>query len=240
MPLGRAILADVETTGLDEPDVIQLAYSKPFTWGEEITVHDYTVKMFKPRKLISPGAKAAHHIIEADLADCPPWSGSYYLDAEYLIGHGIDFDWKVLGEQPLVKRICTLALSRMLYDDETDSHSLSALMYCLYDDTEARAMAMHAHQAAQDVQMTWLLFKELISDAQVTWPLAGFEDLWRLSEQARIPRRLSFGKYGPKDGKRGLLYSEVDSGYLEWMLKQDFDEYTVLAATRELKARGIL
>src|SRR5437773_8093810 len=111
MPLSRAMLVDTETTGLDEPHVIQLAHSKPFLWSEEITAGDYTVRMFKPGKPISTGAKAAHHIIEADLTDHPSWSGSYYLDAEYLIGHNIDFDWQALGEQPLVKRICTLALA---------------------------------------------------------------------------------------------------------------------------------
>src|SRR2546430_7251562 len=86
--------------------------------------------------------------------------------------------------------------------------------------------------------MNWLLLKELISDAQKAGnTLASFGDLWRLSEDARIPRRLSFGKYGPKDGKPGMLYSEVDIGYLEWMLKQDFGEYEALAAKRELERR---
>src|SRR2546430_10991643 len=43
--------------------------------------------------------------------------------------------------------------------------------------------------------MNWLLLKELISDAQKAGnTLASFGDLWRLSEDARIPRRLSFGK----------------------------------------------
>ena len=237
MPNGRAVILDCETTGLDEPQVIQLAHSRPFLWGEEITSADYTVKRFCPTKPICTGAKAAHHIIEADLVESPEWSGSYRLDADYMIGHGIDFDWKALGEQPQVKRICTLALSRVLYDD-ADSHSLSALMYRLYEDHEARQMARHAHDAAADVQMNWLLLKELISDAQKAGnTLASFGDLWRLSEDARIPRRVTFGKFGPKDGKPGALYSEVDAGYLEWMLKQDFGVYEALAAKRELERR---
>ena len=47
-----------------------------------------------------------------DLIDCDP---SYTVklppDAEYIIGHNVDFDWKALG-QPNVKRICTQALAR--------------------------------------------------------------------------------------------------------------------------------
>jgi len=241
MPNGRAVLLDSETTGFDEPHVIQLAHSKPFLWGEEITVEHYTVRMFKPGKPIENGAKATHHIIEADLAGCPPWSGSYYLDAEYLISHNIDYDWKALGEQPLVKRICTLALSRMLYDD-ADSHSLAALMYRLYEDSEARQMTRHAHEAASDVQMTWLLLKELITDAQKGGTvLASFEDLWRLSEEARIPKRMTFGKLGPKDGNPGMLCVEVyraDPHYHRWLMN-DCDIVRDDPYLREALQRGV-
>jgi exodeoxyribonuclease X len=230
MPIARAVLADVETTGFDEPDVIQLAFSKPFTWAQEITAEDYTVLNFQPGKPITNGAKAAHHIIEADLTDCPRWPGSYPLDADYLIGHNIDFDWKALGSQSGVRRICTLALARLLYEERTDSCALSALMYFLYEDKEARAMAKAAHGAQADLQMNWLLLKEIITDYNTRGPLeqssrpllSSFEDLWRLSEEARLPRRMSFGKLGPKDGNPGMLCVDVyrsDPSYYHWLMK---------------------
>jgi exodeoxyribonuclease X len=230
----KAVMVDCETTGLDEPEVIQLAFSRSFAWGEEPTAEDYSVLLFKPSKPITPGAKAAHHIIEADLETHSAWPGKFYFPVEYMIGHNVDFDWKALGSQPGVKRICTLALATALYED-TDSHSLTALMYYLFEAEDARKLARTAHSAHADVQMTWLLLKELMRDSGRT--LSSLEDLWRLSEDARIPRRLSFGKHGPQDGRPGLLYSEVPTDYLDWMVKQQMEPYVLEAARRELRAR---
>lgn len=239
MQLARAVIVDTETTGLDEPQVIELAFSRPFTWAEELVSDDYGWERYKPSKPITPGAMAAHNIIEADLETYGPSPHSHFFDAEYLIGHNVDYDWKVLGSQPNIKRICTLELARLLYED-TDSHSLRALMYYFYEPVPARNLAKNAHSAAHDCGMTFLALREIMTDyVKGGGTLTSWEDLWRASEDARIPRRLTFGKHGPKDGKPGLLYSEAPGDYLDWMLKQDFDEYTLTAARRALRARGM-
>ena len=41
---------------------------------------------------------------------------------EYLVGHNVDYDWKVIG-QPEIKRICMLALCRSFFP-ALDSHSI--------------------------------------------------------------------------------------------------------------------
>lgn len=238
MQLARAVIVDTETTGLDDPEVIELAYTRPFTWAEELVASDYTKARFRPSKPITPGAMAAHNIIEADLVNEPPWPGSHAFDVEYLIGHNVDFDWKALGSQPNIKRICTLELARLLYED-ADSHSLRALMYYFYEAEDARNLAKNAHSADHDCGMTHLVLKEIILDyGRRGGTLTSLEDLWRLSEDARIPRRLTFGKHGPKDGQPGLRYDEAPRDYLEWMLKQDMDPYVLTAARRALTAKG--
>jgi len=233
MQQARAVIVDTETTGLDEPQVIELGYSRAFTWGEELTSGAYAVQRFKPSKPIAPGAMAAHHIIEADLADCRPSPAQHAFDADYLIGHNVDFDWKVLGSQPGIRRICTLALARFLYED-ADSHSLGALMYYFYEPADARNLAKSAHSASHDCGLTFLLLKEILHDMP---EVSSFYDLWERSEEARIPRRLTFGKYGPKDGKPGMLYTDVPTDYLDWMLKQSMEPEVITAARRERQKR---
>ena len=117
--MSTATILDVETTGIDEPDVIELAWMGPI---HAFTPPDQSIEQrrFKPRKPIALGAMAAHHIFDEELASEPEWSGSWMPPGEYLIGHNCDYDWKAIGSPPM-KRICTLALSRRLWPD-LDSH----------------------------------------------------------------------------------------------------------------------
>jgi exodeoxyribonuclease X len=215
-----ALIIDTETTGLDEPQVIQLALMGPM---RVYAPPDEAIQClsFKPSKPISLGAMATHHIIEADLVDAAPWPGSWSppVGAEYLVGHNVDFDWKAIGS-PHVARICTLALARSLWPD-VESHSLGALTYYFTDHREARDLLRGAHDAARDVE---LCCRVLVQAMHKLPTVSNWHDLWIASEKARVPQRFSFGKYGPKDGKPGRLISEVrklDSGYIRWCLGVD-------------------
>jgi exodeoxyribonuclease X len=179
--------------------------------------------MWKPRKPIEYGAMATHHIVAADLADFPEWPGSWPLPAgvEYLIGHGVDFDWRCIG-QPHVARICTLALARNLWP-ALDSHKLAALAYFLLPTDEARDLTRDAHNASADVRMCWLVVEHILAKlpACTTW-----HDVWVASEKARVPERMTFGKYGPDSdwakasGEKGMRCADVkrfDYGYYKWL-----------------------
>lgn len=216
-----AVILDTETTGITAPEVIELACMGPLHSpcdGDE--VQHWT---FKPSKPIELGAMATHHILDEDLVAFPPWPGTWRLssEVEYICGHNIDYDWEAIG-RPDVKRICTLALARIVWP-ELDSHSLGALTYHLHDHGEARRLLKHAHSAATDVELCGRVLLRLIdATGAKTWP-----ELWTASELARIPLRMTFGKYGPgepwsKDygGGQAMLCAEVrwrDPNYYGWL-----------------------
>lgn len=229
----KAMVLDVETTGLDEPQVIQLASKGPFEWGLHGSTVEVVTQRFKPTKAIEPGAMAVHRIIASDLESAPAWEG-WEPSCPYLIGHGVDSDWRALGSPAGVKLIDTLALAKHLWDG-LGSYKLTALIFHLFEPHAARGLTTNAHDAATDVDLTCLLLDHLL------WEIPGvqdFESLWKFSEQARIPLRIGFSKYGPKNGKPGTLYSEVPAGMLRWIIDpqrvNDMDPWEVKAAKRQL------
>jgi exodeoxyribonuclease X len=229
-----AIIIDTETTCVVDPDVLQLAYLslvKTFTGSPASLVEvdrQSEVLAFKPRKPISLGAMATHHIIEEDVAHCSEWVGTWLppTGTEYLIGHNIDFDWQAIGAPPL-KRICTLALARKLWPT-IDSHSLSALIYHLMPHHAARDLLKSAHQAHADA---WLCHRVLLAELALMPAIASWERLHAASEKARVPTHFTFGKYGPQAGQPGIAIAEVramDPSYIDWCLRscdQCQDEY---------------
>jgi exodeoxyribonuclease X len=216
----KAYIVDTETTGLVEPmEPISLAYEAVLSLqplGTEPVVEQF----FKPSKLIEWGAMATHGILMSDLEGHPPAASCRLpTDCTHLIGHNIDYDWKVLGK-PGVRRICTLAMARSAWPT-LDSHSLSALMYYTQGATPAtRELLKSAHGAAVDVGLVALLLPTLLDEFGV----ATVEALWAASEEARIPKVMSFGKH------RGKPICEVDAGWVAWYRRQEgTDEYLLKA-----------
>lgn len=225
---GSAIIFDTETTGLDEPDVIELAHTRPMEspLDPEPLV---SCLRFKPRKGITYAAMATHHIFEAELGDAAPWTGAWSPPAatQYLVGHNVDFDWKAIGS-PDLKRICTLALSRKHWPD-VDSHSLGAMTYATatqQDCFELRDRLRFAHSADTDVLLTHRLLRIIVVNLGMqTW-----EQLWEASEIARVPERMTFGKYGKGsdwakahnkgEGMRCANVRKYDGGYYDWLINK--------------------
>lgn len=213
-----ALLFDTETTGTNEPEIIEAAWLQ-LSDPTNLTVLATYEQRFRPSKPIELGALAVHHIYDEELIECPPHTDfELPADARYLIGHNIDYDWTVAGK-PNIKRICTLALSRYFYP-EIDSHSQSAMLYFIHRDG-AREQLRQAHSALADVHNCRTILKHLITHAgQVqTW-----DDLWQLSEHARVPTIMPFGKH------KGLPITQVPGDYKAWLLRQqDVDPYLVQA-----------
>jgi exodeoxyribonuclease X len=224
----NAVVIDTETTGITDDDkVIEFAFSETMGAPQhlaDVREFDIAVKRYSSERPISLGAMATHHILEEDIAGLEPFSG--YDPAangiDYIIGHNCDFDWRMLGK-PNVKRICTLALARSLWPD-IDSHSLGAMVYHVTPDkTRASEIVKNAHCAIGDV---WMVLHVLLPAIQIkllphaeTWA-----QLWDISEAARIPKSLTFGKH------KGMLIRDVPADYKRWLLNQpDVDPYLAIA-----------
>lgn len=223
-----AIIFDTETTDKNNPEIIEASWMRAeFACAPDdpdfpkLQFDDPTTKRFKPVGKISMGAMATHHIQDEDLALCPPASSFQLPDGViYLIGHNVDFDWAAAGSPEGVKRIDTLCLARKLWP-ECDSHTLGALTYYLFRST-ARAALQNAHSAETDVLLTGNLLTAIVEKANFT--IQSFESLWELSESARIPEIMPFGKH------KGEKIANVPPDYKRWLLSQsDVDPYLVKA-----------
>ncbi len=208
---GHALVFDTETTGCTEPEIIEAAWLRLDT-PNHLTVLERFEQRYRPTQPITLGALATHHIYDEELAECAP-SATFSLPdhTSYLIGHNVDYDWQVAGK-PDVKRICTLALSRYLLPG-LDSYSQSAVLYHTYR-TQAREWLRDAHSALADVhnclRILDYLLKHTASPAPQTW-----EALWDLSEHARVPLVMPFGKH------KGQPIAQVPMDYRNWLLRQD-------------------
>lgn len=224
--MANVLIFDTETTDKDEPELIEAAWVRVESVvdlaGESDQVpqpldfDNEFVQRYKPTKRINFGAMAVHNILPFELDDCDP-SDSFSLPdyTDYIIGHNVDFDWRVAGEPP-IKRICTDAMARYIWQD-ADSYSQSALLYMLCGATqETRKMLKDAHSALADVYNNATLLDFILTEGpEITTWLA----LHAYSEACRIPRVMPFGK------AKGALLKElpsVDFGYCQWLLNQDW------------------
>lgn len=217
-----AFIFDTETTGLVEPQVVESALLEVTFEGGKLVSGALLSGLWRPSKPIELGALATHHILDEELENAPPFS-EFALpeNTQYLIGHNIDFDWNVIGK-PNVKRICTQALARAALPD-LDSHKQSALIYHFFR-SDAREMLRNAHSAGDDVINCLELLKALLPFFP---PVESFEELWHVSERARVPKRMYVGKH------KGELIAGLPHAYKMWMLRQpDYDPY-VLQAVKE-------
>ncbi len=220
-----AVILDTETTAAKETperkiEVIELAY-------RDVHTRELFVQRYKPEMPSMWGALAIHGITMQELEGCPPSQNAYDhapTADTYWIGHNIDFDWRALGSPLQVKRICTLALARSLWP-EMDSHTLTAMMYFIKGATPAtRNELRSAHSAEADIDFCDTLLQTIMAVTKVR----DLDMLWQMSEEARIPKKMTFGKFA------GEPISSVDRGYASWYSRQpDADPYLLTAFRRQ-------
>lgn len=222
----NAFIFDSETTGLNDPHLIEAAWLKLKDISSLIVTDDF-LQRYKPGKPIELSALATSHILDEELSGCEPHT-TFVLppDAVYLIGHNVDYDWRVIGE-PDVKRICTKALSSKLWP-QADSHTQSAMIYLHYR-AEATGLLRNAHAALDDVKNCRLLLVKILDTlaANLGRPVNDWEELWQISEDARIPTIISFGKH------KGMAITDLPADYKRWLLNQaDLDPFVRKALAR--------
>ena len=204
----KAVIFDTETTGRKDPIIIEGA------WLELKSVDQFKLgssfcQRYNTGKPIELGALATHHIYDEELIQCPPAkSFSLPSDVEYIIGHNIDYDWNVI-DQPNIRRVCTLALARKVWNS-IDAYSQSALLYFI-DRDNARDILKKAHSAETDVRICATILEKICIELDIS----SFEHLWESSEDARTPTVMPFGKH------KGTLITDIPIDYKKWLLNQD-------------------
>lgn len=219
-----AIILDTETTDIKDPEVIELAWQTFEPADPTAAAVTGAHHRFKPTKPPAIGALATHHILMSELEGMPPASTApaRVPPARYWVGHNIDFDWKALGSPP-VKRICTLAMCRRIWPN-AGAHNQTAMIYFLKGATpEVRSRVLRAHGAQADIGLTAEILASIIDFEELgTW-----DEVYRFSEEARIPTHFSFGKFA------GQPIAAADRGYANWYRRQsDPDPYLLEAFRR--------
>lgn len=231
--MANVLFLDTETPGFAKP-MQPIEAATIFATGESPMSmmvgarHQYRYNV--PADVFEYGAMAVHNILPEDVALEPKFNIHEFREThlsgiDYLIGHNVDFDWEVIGK-PDVKRICTLAVARYYWPD-LDAHKLGAMMYYLFGaNKETRACLTAAHSADADVENCMHLLGRIVEQKGInTWTR-----LYGISELGRIPYRMTFGKYGPKNGNKGMVIATMvkqDPGYVRWMKNNmdDMDPY---------------
>ena len=211
----NALILDTETHDLNGYP-IEIAYA-PCSFEQGVLVinqGEVFDEYFSCPEPIALGALATHHILEADIAEKPSFDTfKMPQGVQYLIGHNIDYDITAIQKcQPdfTVKGICTLALCRMVWPELP--HTLSAMYYHVMDDLElARKHLRHAHNAKADIYFTGVILKTLVEQLGIK----DMNSLFIMSETARIPKYITFGKH------KGAAIKELDPSYVTWLLRQD-------------------
>lgn len=225
------IALDVETTGLQESDVLCSVGLVSFGVDVEDKVL-YT--LVNEGKKIPPKASSIHHITNEMIKEERPFTQTkvhQFLQAHnkeetILIGHNIGFDLGMLqggGFEFVGQSIDTLRCSRHLIK-ECESYALQYLRYELQLYKQEPQVCerygidtkLFAHHALGDAVLVQLLYEYLLE-------LAPLQSLIELSTQKVLLDKLEFGKYS------GRYIEEIcmnDRAYLEWMIHTivDLDE----------------
>lgn len=211
------ILLDTETNGQEPQEPIEVAWVEleegpAFFLNRKTNIH---IDRYKPKLISTYGALATHHIMPEELRKCKPSSEAIIPPTDYLIGHNVDFDWQVMG-QPPCKRICTLAMARVVYP-RVDSYSLVALSYYLRGaNLLVKDVVKNAHCALDDVALCHWILQAIVDERYIT----DMESLYVFSEKCRIPEIISFGKH------KGTPIWQLPKSYVQWLLRQpDLDPY---------------
>lgn len=233
----RAVVLDTETTGLQNPSLIEAAYVYVDEYGiaDESSLYD---QRFNPGAPSEWGAIGTHHIFDFELEGMPsPDTFELPSDVKYVIGHNVKFDLDVLGLADKVITIDTYPLAKKAFP-ELDNHKQVTLFYYLNRFSPeqllaARGQVAHAHSAGADVLMCAHNLQHIINWSEQYIPLLTqygveennvFERLHLISQAASYPMTMGFGKH------KGQKPWELPKDYIQWYSRLENPDPLVLSA----------
>lgn len=228
---------DFETTGMEPPaaEVIEVGYCDVIGQGDDPTawVVGDPVSWLCGVQSVPPETRAVHHIRADEVAGLPTFAasrsrlfeGDPVLSA--VVAHNLDFEDRFLGQYGALA-ICTLKAALRVWPD-APSHSNSVLRYWLEDQgllSLDHETAMPPHRAGPDAYVTAHILKALFAAG------ATGKEMVAWTKEPRLLPTCPIGKF------RGKPWSEVEAGFLTWMLAQPTMESDLKwNAQRELDRR---
>lgn len=229
---------DVETTGLTPPaEVVQIGRTIMVGEGKEwgIDVHDS--RNYRPLNGNPPEARAVHHLGPNDWAQSPICTAEYLQGSlvlvegrpDYIVAHNwaMEAQWftpEIIGDTPA---ICTMKAAMRVWPD-APGFGNQVLRYWLEDQGRIHdlgALAQPAHSAGPDTYVTAHNLRELLQHATL-------EEMAAWTLEPRLLPKCPIGKF------RGAAWSDVEAGFLTWMLAQaSMEEDLKWNARRELERR---
>lgn len=240
----RLVVVDTETTGLGTADQVVEIATATVTYPPAAELAELRWSgLVKPTCPVSEGARRVHGIGEEELADAPELSGYLPNGVEglglhsepedvILVAHNLSFDVRLLLQSGFPeellpkKRICTYVCAMQMFPDlarhknQTLKSDLGIAVPSL-DGDSARP-----HRAMSDVLDTAHLLIYMLG-------LRTAEEMLKLTSEPLLVK-VPFGS------KRGRKWSEMTSGYLQWVLTRDFSLDVRRTAEHHLRDRGEL
>lgn len=180
-------------------------------------------------KSMPPEVRAVHHIALAECEGKPPFNIGMAVapDLAAIAAHNAEFETKFF-DSPLPV-ICTYKAALRIWPD-APSHSNGALRYWLEDQGKinpVHALTQPAHRAGPDAYVTAHILLALF-DAGATG-----KQMVAWTKEPRLLPRCPIGKFRDKP------WSEVEAGFLGWMLRQEsMEEDLKWNARREIARRS--
>lgn len=208
----KLLALDCETTGFDpkEHRVVELAGAVVDPIKKRVA--DLFCQFVNPERLIPAEAMGVHHILDRNVVEAMFLDQVLDLHVEHLmpfipVAHNAEFDSQFIPVKG--PWICTYRCAKHLWPD-CPSYGNQTLRYHLKLFKEPEAKAMPPHRARADVWVTAHVLIRMLKERSVS-------ELLELTKMPILLRKVHFGKH------LGEQWSEVPKGYLQWILKQDFD-----------------
>ena len=226
----KFICIDCETTGLDTENdrIIEIG----------VILFDLQKLYCKYETLINPecsipkDSQEIHHITLKMVSDKPLIKDVLpkVLDIvgdNIIVGHGIEFDIKLIAHSAKREGILTQIRNNRLIDTlrlarmygESPSNSLEQLR--MHFNIEAEI----AHRAMSDVVVNIEVFKRL------TYRFKTVDEIFRALSRPILLKEMPLGKY------KGRPFKEIPIEYLQWVVRKDFDQDLLHSIRTELKRR---
>ena len=235
-------VVDLESTGFEPPEaaICEIGYVDVLALGRDLAgaPADWQViptlwgHLVDPGHPIPPITSAVHHIVDEDVRGAATWKESIEgllspnePAISALVAHSAKFERLFITDELTggMPWICTYKCALRLWPD-APSHSNQALRYWRRPQGLDRTVANVAHRAAPDAYVSAFHLRDLLLMASV-------EQLIEWSSQPALQVRCHIGK------NRGMLWTEVDDGFLEWVARRDFDEDVLFTVEHEMQRR---